>query len=99
MLHEKLATFQADFIKDPYRALMWSSNTFSTVATLEVLYELQRNLIIPDSLELAHGVLLDRALSGAQFPPSSTSPIANHLALCRTSAYAEVVKDFFQEAK
>ena len=88
-----LDTFEADFKKDPVRALVWSQDTFVAAARLQVNSEVLKHLAEGCSLENLRKTVTQYALAGAKFPKFSTSPCTNLMEAYRTAAYAEITED------
>jgi hypothetical protein len=86
-----LATELADPDRQPHEVLAWSTRAFEAAAVLQVALGIEQRLDTGESLIDVHASLQSEALRSARSGTgsSSTSPINNFTAVCRTAALAE----------
>ena len=73
----------------PLEVLSWSAQAFEAAAVLQVAQAISDRFDAGESIVAVHAWLQRDALRGAQGGSSSTSPVSNHAAACRTAALAE----------
>lgn len=73
---DRLDIFKHKLVESPHYALRWSGDAFEAASQLQVYTEVQRNISTCNLNDLLRHCQA-QVLSKAQFPPSSTSVVAN----------------------
>lgn len=87
----QIAKFQVRFNEDPAYALSWGGEVFQASANRKVFKMVLSALEDGAEVETVMSIVMDRIMSKARFPESSTSPTSNLMSQCEMIAYAETL--------